>query len=93
MEITMVQLTLAQAIKQFPGCDTEDLLECATQNAVEPGYHKLCTLDGRLLSMCYEIGFLSWSIWDGEDWCNLEDASPELSVRMEMADKFIWKTV
>ena len=91
MEISLVQLTLAQASEQFPGCITEDIQEVHSWNQQEEGYHKLGILDGRLLSMCYEISFLSWSVWDDGDWRDLADVDGDLFNRLEEAERITWR--
>lgn len=90
MVITLKHLTLAQAAEQFSGSVTEDIRELDAENATEEGYHKLGVLDGKLLSSCYEISFLSWSIWDGEDWRDLADVDYELLERLENAESISW---
>ena len=91
MAITLKKLTLAQAEKQFPGCITEEIKELQEVNKLEAGYHELGSLDGKLLSSCYEIAYLSWSIWQDGEWQDLDHADYALLERLNEEDSISWR--
>lgn len=87
--ITMQQLTLAQAIAGFPGCDTDDLKELLAEGQIsdlEPDYLRLFFYEGRLFSCVYEISYLGWSEWSARGWHDLENVDYPLEERFREAN-------